>query len=282
MSSFTLNKVAGAVLLAALIAMLAGFAARQIVAPAHLEKPAIAIDTSALEAPAEGAPAADAGPQPVEPLLAEANVEAGRKLTAACQACHNFDKGGANKVGPHLWDVVGRPKAGIADFAYSGGMKEKGGDWTYEELNHFLLSPKAFVKGTKMNFVGLSKVQDRANVIAYLRTLSDSPKPLPAAAPAPAEAPAPSGNEGIPAPPPNGGQETLQPRNGDPAAGANTPQEQGDLHKPQDPDGMDSGPQQTLQPPQTVTPAPLPEGVPPAAPGTEQVTPGGEAEPQRN
>ncbi|TIX11535.1 MAG: cytochrome c family protein, partial [Mesorhizobium sp.] len=101
-----------------------------------------------------------------------------------CQACHSGEKGGPNKVGPDLWDIIDRPVAEHEGFAYSAGMKDfsKGGaeKWTYDNLNHFITSPKKFVKGTAMGFAGLPKDEDRANVIAYLRTLSDSPKPLPA------------------------------------------------------------------------------------------------------
>jgi len=113
-----------------------------------------------------------------------------------CTACHSAEKGGPNKVGPDLWGIVDRPVAAHEGFAYSAGMKEfsKGGTekWTYDHLNHFLTSPKGLVKGTAMGFAGLKKDDERANVIAYLRTLADSPVPLPAAAPAAENASAPA------------------------------------------------------------------------------------------
>jgi len=160
--------------------------------------------------PAEGgaaAPAAEA--KPIADLLATANAEAGAAVFKKCQACHSGEKGGPNKVGPDLWDIVDRPVAEHEGFAYSAGMKEfsKGGaeKWTYDNLNHFITSPKKFVKGTAMGFAGLPKDEDRANVIAYLRTLSDSPKPLPApGAAADASAPAKPADAAAPAKPAEG------------------------------------------------------------------------------
>jgi cytochrome c len=132
----------------------------------------------------EAAPAAPAAkPAPVEPisgLLASADVAAGEKVAVKCQSCHTFDKGGANKVGPNQWGLVGDPTAHKADFTgYSEAMKNLHSTWTYENLNQFLANPKAHVPGTKMAFPGLPKTQDRANLIAWLRTQSDSPLPLP-------------------------------------------------------------------------------------------------------
>ena len=89
------------------------------------------------------------------------------------------DKGGANKVGPNLWNIVDRKKASHEGFSYSSGLQAKGGDWTYEDINHMIFKPQGYVRGTKMAFAGLVKEQDRADVIAYLRTMSDSPAPLP-------------------------------------------------------------------------------------------------------
>ena len=145
------------------------------------EKPGFAIEAAE---PAEGgAGSAAAEAKPIADLLATANAEAGAAVFKKCQACHTGEKGGPNKVGPDLWDIVDRPVASHEGFAYSAGMKEfsKGGTekWTYDNLNHFITSPKKLVKGTAMGFAGLKKDEDRANVIAYLRTLSDSPKPLP-------------------------------------------------------------------------------------------------------
>jgi cytochrome c len=94
-------------------------------------------------------------------------------------ACHSFEKGGANKVGPNLFNVVGGPRAHAQGFSYSAGMKQAGGSWDVESLDKFLANPKAEVKNTSMTFVGIRRPDERADVIAYLNSLSDSPKPLP-------------------------------------------------------------------------------------------------------
>ena len=95
-----------------------------------------------------------------------------------CIACHGFEAGGANKVGPNLYNIVNKEQ-GKADYAYSKTLASLSGKWTYEELNKFLYKPKLFYKGTKMNYAGLSKTKDRADLIAWLRTKSDSPVALP-------------------------------------------------------------------------------------------------------
>ena len=102
-----------------------------------------------------------------------------RLFNQQCKSCHTVDKGGANKVGPNLWSVVGRKKASHDGFSYSSALQGKGGDWSYEDINHMIFKPQGYVRGTKMAFAGLVKEQDRADVIAYLRTMSDSPAPLP-------------------------------------------------------------------------------------------------------
>lgn len=128
---------------------------------------------------AAGQPAAAEAADTAMTLLATANAKDGEKTYGQCKACHTADKGGKNAVGPNLWDVVGRAKAGGGGFAYSSALAGKGGPWTYEDLNQFLANPKAFVAGTKMTFAGLKKSAERAAVIVYLRSRSDNPKPLP-------------------------------------------------------------------------------------------------------
>ncbi|HYE50228.1 MAG TPA: cytochrome c family protein [Azospirillaceae bacterium] len=173
------NKVSMAVLGAMLLALLAGFVSKRLVHPHQLAENAYKVEV-AEEAPAAGAaPAAPAAPEPVTPLLAAADAAAGQKGSKACAACHSFEKGGANKVGPNLWNVVGGQKAQVAGFAYSDALKGKGGAWAYEDLNAFLASPKGYAPGTKMNFAGIKGAQDRANLIAWLRQQADSPAPLP-------------------------------------------------------------------------------------------------------
>ncbi|RWA77445.1 MAG: cytochrome c family protein [Mesorhizobium sp.] len=184
MDSNEVNKLLGGFLGTCFVVFSVGIVSNALFASPAPEKPGFAIEA---QEPTEGggaaAPAAEA--KPIADLLAAANAEAGAAIFKKCQACHSGEKGGPNKVGPDLWDIVDRPVAEHEGFAYSAGMKDfsKGGaeKWTYDNLNHFITSPKKFVKGTAMGFAGLPKDEDRANVIAYLRTLSDNPKPLPQA-----------------------------------------------------------------------------------------------------
>lgn len=124
--------------------------------------------------PLPAAPPADLGT-----LLASADADSGRVKAQVCASCHDFTQGGPNRIGPNLWGVVGRPVAGHAGFAYSPAMKGHGGQWSYDALFTYLASPARMVPGTKMNFAGLRKPEDRAAVIKYLATLGTAP-PLPA------------------------------------------------------------------------------------------------------
>ena len=172
MASF--NTMAGCFLASALFAMVVGKVSNALVHPHALDKPAIAVSEAALET----ASAAPAELPPIAPKLKDANVDKGKALYAQqCFTCHTIDKGGANKVGPNQWSIVGRKKASHEGFSYSSALQAKGGDWSYEDINHMIFKPQAFVRGTKMAFAGLPKEQDRADVIAYLRTMHDDPKP---------------------------------------------------------------------------------------------------------
>jgi cytochrome c len=192
MNSFELNKVLGAILGTCLILLALNIGAGALFAPTKPAKPGFAI---AVKAEGETAKAPAKAPEkPIAVLLASANVDKGKNIAKQCGACHTFEKGGPNRVGPNLWNIVederGKDRGG---FNFSAAMKAKGGEWTYEELNKFLTNPRGYIPGTAMTFAGISNDQQRADVIAYLHTLSDNPKPLPkpeaAAAPAPAEAP---------------------------------------------------------------------------------------------
>lgn len=174
------NKIFGAVLLAGLIAMLSGFVSEVLVHPKKSEKNAYVVAIpEGQSSHADKGGGAPTGPAPIAPLLAKADTAAGQGTAKACAACHSFDKGGANKVGPNLFGIVGSPKGHAQGFGYSDALVKTGGQWTYEELNKFLSDPKAYAPGTKMTFAGLKKDNERANVIAYLRSLADSPQPLP-------------------------------------------------------------------------------------------------------
>lgn len=179
MSSLEFNKIGAAVLTAGVIAMTAGFIADQLFHKAPLAENAFKVeigDGTAVASVAE----APAGPEPISALLASADVAAGEKAFKKCSACHTVENGGKNKVGPNLWNIVNAPPANHAGFSYSSalaGMTDQ--PWDYEALNLFLASPKNYAPGTKMSFAGLKKTQDRANIVAYLRSLSDNPAPLP-------------------------------------------------------------------------------------------------------
>ena len=113
----------------------------------------------------------------VTSLLATSDLEAGKKAFRKCQACHTTEKKGKNRVGPNLWNVVGREKGSMKNYKYSVSMKEKGGSWTFVDLDYFLKNPRAFIKGTRMSIKGFKDPLERANLIAYLRILSDDTKP---------------------------------------------------------------------------------------------------------
>lgn len=146
---------------------------------------------------------------PIATLLASADAAKGEKVFAKCSSCHSINSGGANGIGPNLYGVLGKPHASVAGFAYSDALKAKTGPWTFEEMNKWLTSPKAYADGTKMSFAGLGKGEDRANLMAYMNTMTGSPLPLPAAPAADAAAEAPA-DEGL-APGPDGAEDAVAP-----------------------------------------------------------------------
>ena len=180
MDAFEFNKFAAAILLALLV-IFGGKTMSNIVFKAHKpEKPGYEVEVA--DAPDHGADKAAGAPQvPFANLLAEASAEKGKGVAKKCAACHTFNKGGANKIGPNLYGTLDRKIGSAGGFAYSGALKAKGGTWDYEALNQFLASPKAYIKGTKMAFAGVKKNDQRADLILFMREQGDNKPPLPEA-----------------------------------------------------------------------------------------------------
>jgi cytochrome c len=179
MDGFEVNKILMALILALLIGMVAGKIGDILVSPQKLAQNVYMVEGISEQAETASGGAASEKLEPIEPLLASANPQEGQNIAKKCLQCHSFEKGGSAKVGPNLWGIVNAKLGHVEGYAYSQSLKEKGGQWTYENLNAFLYKPKAFIQGTKMAFVGIKKAKDRADLIAYLRTLSDTPAALP-------------------------------------------------------------------------------------------------------
>jgi cytochrome c len=180
MDSFELNKILGAILGTCILVLVTSFAAHAIFSPVMPEKPGFEIAVK--EEAHGGAKEAAAAAEPIEKLLQTSSAEKGAAAAKKCAACHTFEKGGPNRVGPNLFGIVDRARASEAGFNYSAAMKAKTGKWTYDDLNKFIANPKGFIAGTAMGFAGITKDSERADVINYLHTLADSPVPFPAAA----------------------------------------------------------------------------------------------------
>jgi cytochrome c len=186
------NTAITAVLCAGAVSWMTGFVADHLVSPKELTENAVKIEVAdtAPVAEAAAAPAGDVAAAPAEAaatagpsvlaMVATADVEQGKKVAKACLACHKFEKGAPNGVGPNQWGLIGRKKESVEGFKYSGTLSAQGGDtWTYAELNKFLEKPKAYAPKTKMAYAGVKKPEDRAALLAYMRTMADAPAPLP-------------------------------------------------------------------------------------------------------
>ncbi len=182
MSVFEANKIIAAVLTVGVVALASGFISTLVFEEHKQEEKAypIVAETGGkpADAPAEAPQAA--AQVPLAALLAKADPAAGEKVTSKCKSCHTFDEGGANRIGPNLYGVVGRQIASHEGFSYSDALKAKAGEsWSYDGLDAFLTAPKDWAPGTKMSFAGIKSAEDRAALLAYLRQLSANPLPLP-------------------------------------------------------------------------------------------------------
>lgn len=167
MSGLELNKIIASILLASLLAMLVGFTANILYKP-KLEPEERGYQIEVAEGQ-DDAGAEEEEPVDIAKLMAEANAAEGAKVAKKCVSCHSFNKGGANKIGPNLWNIVNAPKAAKDGFVYSKAFLALEGVWDIDNLYAFLTKPSKYVPGTKMSFVGLRKPEDVANVIAYLK-----------------------------------------------------------------------------------------------------------------
>jgi cytochrome c len=182
MDSFELNKILGALLGTCLVLLAVHIASGAIFEPQKPAKPGYVIEVKQEQPTKEGGGAAAPAHVPIENLLASASVERGTQVAKQCELCHNLGKGQGTKIGPDLYGVIGRKVAAESGFNYSAPLKAKGGTWTFEAMDKWLLNPRADVPGTLMTFAGIPNDKQRADVIAYLNSNSDKPEPLPKAA----------------------------------------------------------------------------------------------------
>jgi len=179
MDSFELNKIIAAVLMVALLVIGLGKITDSVF---HVQKPKIPGYQVEVESQLTSSTsvAADVVEKiDITAIMALGDITSGEKIFKKCAACHSINKGGKNKIGPALYNVVGRAVGGVNDYKYSKALASYGKEWTFEELNGFLTKPSSYLKGTKMSYAGLRKEKDRASVIKYLNQNSDSPKLLP-------------------------------------------------------------------------------------------------------
>ena len=179
MDSFEINKIVAAVLMVALLVIGIGKLSDVIFHVEKPEKPGYAVDVEEVTTVSTSTNASVEEKVDIAALMAMGDVTIGEKVFKKCAACHSIVKGGKNNIGPALYNVVGRKTGVVSDYKYSKALASYDKEWTFEELNGYLIKPAKWVKGTKMAFAGLRKEKDRASVIKYLNQNSDNPLPLP-------------------------------------------------------------------------------------------------------
>tara|TARA_Y100000996_G_C22316159_1_gene558321 strand:- start:125 stop:664 length:540 start_codon:yes stop_codon:yes gene_type:complete len=179
MDSFEINKIIAAILMVALLIIGIGKLSDIIFFVEKPEKPGYVVELDQAVISSISAENLEEKKIDIAALMALGNVVDGEKVFKKCAACHSIIKGGKNNIGPALYNVVGRKVGGVADYKYSKALAAYDKEWTFEELNGFLIKPAKWIKGTKMAYAGLRKEKDRASVIKYLNENSDNPKPLP-------------------------------------------------------------------------------------------------------
>ncbi len=179
MDSFEINKIVAAVLMVALLVIGIGKLSDVIFHVEKPEKPGYVVDVEEVTTVSTSTNATVEEKVDIAALMAMGDVTIGEKVFKKCAACHSIVKGGKNNIGPALYNVVGRKTGVVSDYKYSKALASYDKEWTFEELNGYLIKPAKWVKGTKMAFAGLRKEKDRASVIKYLNQNSDSPLPLP-------------------------------------------------------------------------------------------------------
>ena len=179
MDSFELNKIIAAILMVALLLIGLGKIADSVFHVDKPEKPGYKVEVENQSTVSASQAVAVDDKIDIAALMSLGDVDSGKKVFKKCAACHSINKDGGNKIGPALYNVVGRKVGGVNDYKYSKALASYDREWTFEELNGFLKKPSSYLKGTKMAYAGLRKEVDRASVIKYLNQSGDNPKPLP-------------------------------------------------------------------------------------------------------
>ena len=179
MDSFELNKIIAAILMVALLVIGIGKISNVIFYVEKPKTPGYAVEVEQVASTSKSTENAAVEKIDISSLMAMGDVEAGKKIFKKCAACHSITKGGKNKIGPALYNVVGRKVGEVTDYKYSKALAAYDKEWNFEELNGFLIKPAKYIKGTKMAYAGLKKEKDRASIIKYLNQNSDNPIPLP-------------------------------------------------------------------------------------------------------